>query len=405
MNANRSRGLCAAVGLTAAFLFTSSISGAVARAAETSEAASTAFGGPNSVAVDLATDRHRRLAPANLNLGGDYFIFGQVASDSPGEDAAASGVARVYGTWTLFEGKNGGQGTLVFKGENRHKYTDIAPQDLGFEVGYAGLTAITASDADWLLTNLFWQQALARDRFSYVAGIVDPADYIDIYWLADPWSGFSNLAFSTNPALPLPEPGVGAAGRVLLGERGYLLAGVMDANADPKRPQDAFESFFDDAEFFTHIELGWTASYADRFTDNVHLTLWHADARQATGVSSGRGFAFSASWHMGEHWVPFARFGASAGGGPILDRTLSLGTGYQPGRQDDTIGLGINIGRPAEDSFGGGLDEQVTFEAFYRIRVHPHITITPDVQFIQDPAFRDDTDSIWILGVRARATL
>ena len=34
-----------------------------------------------------------------------------------------------------------------------------------------------------------------------------------------------------------------------------------------------------------------------------------------------------------------------------------------------------------------------------------HFAITPDLQYIKDPALNPDDDSIWIAGVRARLTL
>ena len=49
-----------------------------------------------------------------------------------------------------------------------------------------GLTALTFSDIGWALTNLYWYQRLLDNRLSFVAGVVDSSDYVDVYSLLDP---------------------------------------------------------------------------------------------------------------------------------------------------------------------------------------------------------------------------
>ena len=209
------------------------------------------FGGPNSVGITLQRDAEvdpTELASyfafkdsvANsigLSFGFDYYALYQGASSSPGEDDAASGVFRAFGTWKLVNRGSDNTGSLVLKVENRHRLgTEIAPQDLGFEIGYVGLTAVPFSDIGWALTNLYWEQMLAGGRFAFVAGILDPSDYMDVYALVNPWANFSNLAFSTDPTIPLPNQGFGVAFRWSIGDHLYLLGGAEDATAIPPIP-------------------------------------------------------------------------------------------------------------------------------------------------------------------------
>ena len=58
-------------------------------------------------------------------------------------------------------------------------------------------------------------------------------------------------------------------------------AGGGGEAADPTKPGDMFDSFFDEREYFTHAEVGWTASKDRIYLDNVHLTYWHAGHREA----------------------------------------------------------------------------------------------------------------------------
>ena len=360
------------------------------------------FGGPSSVDAGLAKLSRVPLSD-RFHLGFDYSAMGQIARGGADEESA-SGVARIFGTVDLYGGAGSSTGTVTFKLENRHAYGDLAPQDLGFAVGYVGLPAITFSDAGTLLTNLFWQHTSADGRWAFVAGITDVTDYVDVYALGNPWAEFSNLSFSTNPTIPAPNQGFGLAARLRIGRNGYVLAGIADANGDPADPIDSLSDFFADPEIFAHAEIGWVGSWEDRFTDNLHLTLWSADARPEAGVPSGHGAALSASWRFGERFIPYARIGYSDGGGALLERAASIGLGYDTGRRDDRIGIGVSWGKPNSDSFGDNAREQVTAESYWRLRASDWLEITSDVQYLRRPALAPDIDHAWLLGLRLQAS-
>ena len=148
------------------------------------------FGGPGSVGSGLRQDNEakqgilrlkfmdRMFKPwfdfkgrlnnkLGLAFGLDYTAIYQIATESPGEDDAAGGIFRFFGSWTLFGRDSGNTGTFTYKIENRHDLgTEIAPQNLGFELGYIGITAAPYNDAGWLLTNFYWQQRLFGGRVS-----------------------------------------------------------------------------------------------------------------------------------------------------------------------------------------------------------------------------------------------
>ena len=70
-----------------------------------------------------------------LDYGLDYQALYQHADNDLGDDEASSGQFRVYGGWTPFADEAGNSGGFTFKVENRHAYTDVAPQDLGIQAG------------------------------------------------------------------------------------------------------------------------------------------------------------------------------------------------------------------------------------------------------------------------------
>jgi len=337
-----------------------------------------------------------------LSFGTDYTSIYQVATKSPGEDDTAGGIWRIFGNWTLLGKESGNTGSIIFKVENRHGLgTNISPQGFGFNLGYIGLTATPYNNFGWGLTNLYWQQKLFEGRFSFIVGIVDVTDYLDIYGLINPWTSFSNLAFSTDPTIPVPNQGLGAAFGAMITNHIYLIGGIADTNGDPTDPFENFDTFFEDNEYFTHIEIGLTTSQDRIYFDNVHLTFWHSDERESLAIPSDWGVAFSASKFINDSWMPFLRGGFSDKGTGVVKDSISTGIGYYFSGSTDLVGLGLNWGNPSDSS----LDDQYTVELFYRFQLAQNIAITPDIQFLFDPALNPEENFIVVFGIRARIAL
>jgi porin len=399
---------------------------AQAAAADTEDSAQskapTGFGGPSSVAGTLHRDeqvqptllesyidfKDRIEKEVGLTFGFDYQAVYQAvaADDRSGENCAAGGIVRFFGSWDLLNRDTPNRGGFVYNLENRHRLgSTLAPQDLGSEVGYVGSTDIIVGDIDWALTNLYWEQHFAGDRGAFVAGIVDTGDYVDIHGLNDPWSGFGNLAFSTNPTISTPNQGLGAAFRANVTEQIYIVGGIADANGDPGKTSAAWRSFFETGEHFTHIEIGWFPSFERRFTDNIHLTAWHAEARQEAETPAGWGLAASWSRVLGESWQAFLRAGYADGGAGPWDRALSSGFGYSLRGSQDLLGVGLNWGRPSRDGFDQALSDEYTAELFYRWRPLRLVTLTPDLQLLIDPALNESQNLIAVFSLRLSLTL
>ncbi|WP_170351542.1 carbohydrate porin [Ruegeria atlantica] len=366
--------------------------------------------GPSSVEADLEpgdgltdlqyrSDFPRNIAPGwfqwkdRLAVGGfrfniDYLALGQSTNADLGTGEAASGIARFYGSWQATE-----RGSLTFKIEDRHSYTDVAPQFLGLDGGALSITGTAFNDNGLLLTNLFWTQRAENGSWTLQVGQIDVTDFVDIYGLVSPYIGFQNLSFNTNPTINTPNQGLGIAGGVKLSENFYAVASVSDANADPSDPN--FD-VFSDGNLFKSLEFGYTSGFDRIYFDNIHLTLWHADAADDGSRAEDYGAAFSAAWFVDNKWMPFFRAGASKGTAALYDRSVSAGLGYY-GRNTDLAGLGLNWAEAR------GIDgDQFTLEAFYRFSISPGLQITPSLQFISDPLLNPNQDSITLFGLRTR---
>ncbi len=329
-----------------------------------------------------------RLAEHGFRFNIDYLALGQTTNADLGTGEAASGIARTYGSWQATE-----RGSLTFKIEDRHSYTDVAPQFLGLDGGALSITGTAFNDSGFLLTNLFWTQKAENGSWTLQFGQIDVTDFVDIYGLVSPYSGFQNLSFNTNPTINTPNQGLGIAGGIKLSENLYAVASVADANADPSDPN---LDVFSDGNLFKSLELGYTSGFDRIYFDNVHLTLWHADAADDGSRAEDYGAAFSAAWFVDNKWMPFFRAGASKGTAALYDRSVSAGVGYY-GRNTDLAGLGLNWAEAR-----GISGNQFTLEAFYRFSISPGLQITPSVQFISNPLLNPDQDSTTLLGLRTR---
>jgi porin len=375
------------------------------------------LGGPSSVPGLISRDKlvattimrgyfdfkDRLLTSSGYTFGFDYTTAYQAGISGNGNETGFSGIFRAYGGWALVGLESGNTGSLIYQVYNGHRLvTDITPQLLGLELGYAGITAAPFGVQEWALTNFYWSQSLLKGRLEFVLGLIDATDYLNVYALIDPWNDFYNFVFSTGATIPAPAQGLGLGVYGLITENVYALAGITDANGDPTDPLGIFDSFFNTAEYFTHIELGWIESSEKSYTDNIHITFWHVSERGAVGIPEGSGLAFSFCRTFGDHWIPFFRAGYANEGGALLERSVEGGLGYYFPSSTDQLAIGLGWGKPSKSTFGENLRDQVTIELYYRLRLLKALSITPDIQFIINPALNPDKNFITVLGLRGR---
>jgi len=337
-----------------------------------------------------------------FNWSLDYSAVFMGVNNSPGEDSAGSGMVRFFGFWDLVNRGGPNKGSLNWKVEHRHKYSDIPVSALGFESGYVGLFEPPFSDQGTRLTNLYWKQYFAEGKWAFVGGFLDSTDFVDVYLLASPWTGFNNFVFSTgSAAMDLPnDAALGLAAGGMVGGNLYIQAGIADANSDPTDP---FDDLLKESDFFKWVEIGFTPGQQNIYFDNLHVTFWHVDER---ANSTPDGWGINASWQrwIDDKWLPFVRGGYTEDSGSLLEKSITVGVGYQPVPMRGVIGFGFNWGKPNQTSFAG-TDDQYTTELFWRYQLTTELAVTPTIQYIKDPALNPGESSLWAFGLRVRVVL
>ena len=360
---------------------------------------------PQDLQIDGFQERLRRILDLDgFDFSVDYNALGFWATDGVGRTESGSGVVRAYGKWDLVGRDTKDVGRLVFKMESRHKYSVVEPTAFAGELGYAGSVNPVFSNQNWRVTHLHWQQNWCEGQAVCFVGFLDVTDYVDVYAMASPWTQFSNLAFSTGSGsiAGLPDGALGTMIGGFLTEKIYAVASVADANGDATNLLGGFDSFFNDFETFTSLELGVTTAADRLFLDNAHVTFWHIDSRQQAGTPGGWGVNGSITKVVNGSWLPFIRGGWANRGGSLYESTISVGLGQQNEPGKNLTGIGVNWSRPNRDTFGQKLPEQFTAELFQRIELTARVQLTPSLQIIGNPALNPDNESLVLFGLRAR---
>jgi porin len=342
---------------------------------------------------------------SGLNFAMDYASLQLWASDHPKgrDDYASGGIYRLYGSWALLNGGKQNPGRLVFSADHRHRYTRIEPEQLGFHVGYLGIPGLLFHNLEHTLGELNWQQVLNDGKTWVAIGRINPHNVFDVLGYANPWTTFQNYAVVLNTSGAIPGIGTGVAVSHWVDHQWYVNAGIHDINGHPT----VIRLFDDYHEIFTASEIGWSPRRSERYAKNIHVTAWHANAREdvrlrnGADISHGNGINIGAQWTFKKQLSSFFRGGWSEGGARIASRSLGAGLTYTiPGRSD-MIGLGMNWSEPSNAK----LDDQAAYELFYRAQLSPRLAVTPSVQFVDGPSLPDAPgDELWFCGLRTRYT-
>ncbi len=344
---------------------------------------------------------------SGFTVNADYNSGVMVATNAIGNTVGASGVFRLYGKWNFVGRGTPHEGGLIFKVENRHRYTENPLREYSLlDVGFGGLMQSVYSDMGWGVTNLYWRQTIGgQDKAVIYAGFVDVTDWTDIYAVASPWQSFQNLVFATGSGTVgglYPFGALGLMANVWLSKEFYVIGGLIDPNGDPTRFWEGFETLFTRFETLKTLEFGYTPnSLSTVFLKNVHIVFWQVDKWGEGEFSNGWGVAGSASWMIG-NFLPFLRAGWAKDGVSFYEASVSAGFAYNIAGPN-TLGVGLNWNRPNANTYGTQFPDQYVSEFFYKLQLTHHSELTPNIQLIGNPAFNPGTNFLAVFGLRFRA--
>ncbi len=323
------------------------------------------------------------------------------ASIDDGESSSAGGVFSANARWTMWGGDSGNAGTLTLQVENRHVYGDYtsSPQLLAFQTGTMIPTASKFGEASTRILLAHWSQGLFGGRAGFVIGHLAPDDYFSHHQLMHPFMGFMGLGSVFSPSIHLPNPGLGLGVGAWVADEVQVKAAVSDAAGDAYGDEfwDVGDELFD-GNMFKTAEVAWIPDSDNTYAKRLALTGWHVNAYE--GSTEGYGVALASNWTVGK-WVPTLLAGWSNGGGAntLADMTVTAGTGYHL-RSKDVLGATISWVDPV-----GDLRNQYTTEIYLRLYLSDALAITPNLQWVIDPALNTDVGSVTYFQLRSRLAL
>ncbi len=339
-----------------------------------------------------------------FQFGLDYNVIYQVSPDLDEPNDTAVGTLNLVGLWRLIDNPTLGVGELGFQFRQRGHFTDANGNEFSANIGSPWSTNDSSSDSFTSLRKLWWSQHLFDERLTVTVGKLDPEDYYDANAASSGNTLFLNQVLSINPNRSFPGPGLGLNAKVVPEDWFYFTAGFSDANGS----SSSFgASTFNEGQFFVAGEVGLTPDFEGVGQGNYRFTVWYIDRHIADDSDNtdqrvaGTGFALSFDQQIGDHLMPFFRYGIDDGRVGTVEQFASGGVVFtRPfDRADDAFGIGFGWGRPTSR---GGFRDQSVLEVFYRLQATRSLQFTPGVQFIFDPAANTNQDLVTVFTLRAR---
>jgi len=285
---------------------------------------------------------------------------------------------------------------------------------------FSNVNADADDDEHVVVSEIWYEQGLFNDKALITFGKLDPTVYFDTNEVAnDETTQFLSYIFRSNPAVEFPDNTFAIRAAAMPASWLELNYGVFDGDSDWDNIGDNLFNIGQvtfKAEFFglpgNYRFLGWS--------NNSRHTKW-LDPAEEKEDSCGFGLSFDQKVH--DMVTLFARYGwqdpkvynpdltAAGDLNYSLEHSWSAGLqveGKPWNRENDVLGIAVGQAIPSDDYKKAGelkAKNEGHFEAYYRIRINDHLSISPDFQYIWDPFGKDiadDTDDIFVYGLRTQ---
>jgi hypothetical protein len=347
--------------------------------------------------VAIKREFDRLAAQTNLRFGVAHTLLFQQATGGPGMRSAGDGDLDLLAKWTAIGAGTKDTGVLAFAAEYRYQIGDQAPAALGGQIGTLLPTTNGFSERPMCVKEAYWDQRLFEDHFRFAIGRIDPENLFGGHRLQSANTFFFYKAFSSNPTVAYPGPGMAAAAQIKPVSWFYVDGGVTDANG--KATVGNLEGFFNDHEYLTFGEAGLTPTIDGVGTGRYRLALWHIDARADAGKPSDQGITVSLDQDVGESLIVFARYGHADGDVTGVTNSVQGGVGIKGVLgKENMLGIAAAWSEPK----AAGLRDEKVLEVFQRFQVTETTQFTVGAEVIFDPSNAPGDDVLGVFSVRLR---
>ena len=272
------------------------------------------------------------------------------------------------------------------------------------------------------VSEIWYEQGMFGDKALIVFGKLDPTVYFDTNEIAnDETTEFLSDIFRNNPAIEFPDNSVGIRAAALPFDWLELNYGAFNTNGNWDKISDNLLNIGQvtfKTNFFNlpgnYRFLGWQ--------NRADHTEWLDEEKQK---EPAYGFALSFDQKVHDIVTLFTRYGwqdpkvfnpdmtASGDLNYSLKHSWSAGLqieGKPWHRENDILAFAVGQAIPSND-YKKSFDPEIEcrneghFEAYYKIHINDHLSISPDFQYIWNPFGKDiadDTNGILVGGMRAQ---
>jgi porin len=341
-----------------------------------------------------------------LSLGLSYTTIYQIAPGAPTPHHTWVGSLDVYGAWHLVDSATLGEGTLGFVFRDRNVWAPLTGNQLAADVGLPWGVNNSGSAGYNRFNQVWWQQSLLDEKLVIQAGKIDQTTHFNTNRVASSdGRDFLMQSLVYSQTIAFPANGLGFNIRYWPDPRLYVDAGLADANGNPDhKPNDSIDSFLQ-GHYFEAFEIGFVPNLkaVSPALGEGHYRLmgWHT--AEAMNHGAGSGVALSVDQELPGQMVPFMRVGYCPAGASRTSTEVDWGVvSVAPmERSTDRLGFGATWARPTPPS----THDQFAFELFYRAQTVDGFQVTPDAEFIINPALNPSSSFQAVFGIRVRAYL
>lgn len=280
----------------------------------------------------------------------------------------------------------------------------------------------------------WYRQRLLNNHIELRLGkIVNAVDLFDVTaYASSPYNQFNNATISANPTIPTSK-GIGAFIKAWLTDWLYLQAAAIDP--DQLLTRTGFDTAFHGPDHFRgYWEAGLTPQWQGprgRLPGNYRVGGWYDPQTKRIfhktyeGNLPQRYRAHDWGWYLTsdqllwkENETPgdkqglglFFRLGVADGDVNKINHYWAVGGQYEgliTGRDRDLTGFAVAQSRssgPYRRIVDHDAAAETIYEMYYNAEILPWLTITPDVQVIQNPGAVSTAHDALVAGVRMKVT-
>ena len=272
----------------------------------------------------------------------------------------------------------------------------------------------------------YYEHSLRDDRLTVLIGIKDLTREFAVLQFA--YRGI-NSSFTTPSTITqygysfYPTTGLGIQANAQTSENTYILAAVYDGKPSEPitwRSHDYGLSSKDGAYFIS--EIGYKDSEMSDSYGKLAVGVWH-NTGHFTDINGYERTGNTGAYIIGERMLLAESEGSTQGlgvfgqaGQAAQDRNPNSwyfggGLHYQgpiPDRDDDELMLGLNMATFSSryrDAYPGTEHAERVVELSYRMALTPYLTLTPDVQYVNNPGGDPTRNDAVIVYLRSEVLL